>query len=134
MANDRDRLQKVLTLAMHPQTVPQEVHAAFLRARQIVKANPSLAHSPAPEAVSAAKPPREATFEATITSVHPDWVLILVDALSRSAYKLDLKYQIAFQHVKVSRDGQVNVAGFLIDSALAGWRRAIVFWRQPASS
>src|SRR6516225_8132507 len=96
MANDRDRLQKVLTLAMHPQTVPQEAHAAFLRARQIVKANPSLAHSPVSEAVSAAKPPREATFEATITSVHPDWVLILVDALSRSAYKLDLKYQIAF--------------------------------------
>ena len=96
MVNDRDRLQKVLTLAMHPQTVPQEAHAAFLRARQIVKANPSLAHSPASEAVSVAKPSREATFEATVTSVHPDWVLILVDALSRSAYKLDLKYQIAF--------------------------------------
>jgi hypothetical protein len=75
MANDRDRLQKVLTLAMHPQTVQQEAHAAFLRARKIVKANPSLAHSPASEAVSVAKPPREATFEATITSVHPDWVL-----------------------------------------------------------
>ena len=95
MATDRDRLQKVLTLAMHPQTVPQEAHAAFLRPRQIVKANPSLAHSPASEAVSVAKPSREATFEATVTSVHPDWVLIL-DALSRSAYKLDLKYQIAF--------------------------------------
>ena len=81
---------------MHPQTVPQEAHAAFLRARQIVKANPSLAHSPTSEAVSVAKPSREATFEATVTSVHPDWVLILVDALSRSAYKLDLKYQIAF--------------------------------------
>jgi hypothetical protein len=96
MTNDRDRLWKVLTLAMHPQTVPQEAHAAFLRARQIVKANPSLAHSPASETISVPKPPKEATFEATITSVHPDWILILIGALSRSAYKLDLKYQIDF--------------------------------------
>jgi hypothetical protein len=76
---------------MHPQTVPQEAHAAFLRARQIVKANPSLAHSPASEAVSAANLPKEATFEATITSVHPDWTLILVGSLSKEAYKLELK-------------------------------------------
>jgi hypothetical protein len=90
MADDRERLTKVLTLAMHPQTIPEEATAAFLRARELVKANPSLAHPPAPPKQPARPPapPPQATYTSTITSVHPDWVLILVGSLSSQAYKL----------------------------------------------
>jgi hypothetical protein len=97
MANDRDRLNKVLALAMHPQTITAEATAAFHRARDLVKANPSLAHPPAaPPSPPTPKPPPQAKFKADITSVHPDWILILVEILSRTAYQLDLKYQICF--------------------------------------
>jgi hypothetical protein len=90
MPDDRHKLNKVLTLAMHPQTIPNEAIAAFHRARDLVKANPMLAHLPR----ASAQPPSpthqpEATFTSTITSVHPDWILILVEQLSTKAYKLD---------------------------------------------
>src|SRR4051794_4363605 len=95
MANDRERFTKVLTLAIHPETVPGEALAAFNRARELAKENPSLAHPPTP--------PREqkvtaldASYNARITAVHPDWVLILVGLLSNQAYKEDLRYKISF--------------------------------------
>jgi hypothetical protein len=94
---DRDRLTKVLTLALHPHTVPQEAVAALHRARDLVKANLSLAHpaaDPGESTRSAAQ--SEATFNAKITSVHPDWILILVGLLSSRAYDLNLKYKIDF--------------------------------------
>ncbi len=97
MADDRERLTRVLALAMHPQTIPQEALAAFHRARDLVKANPSLAHPPEPQKPKPPpQPAPQATFKATITSVHPDWILILIDSLSREAYKLDLKSEITF--------------------------------------
>jgi len=97
MAKDRDRLTKILTLAVHPQTVPQEALAAFRRARDLVKANPSLAHPPEakkPQPIPEQLP--QATFKAKITSVHPDWVLILTESLSNKAYDLNLKSKITF--------------------------------------
>jgi hypothetical protein len=96
MANDRDRLKKVLAVAMHPQTVDQEAIAAFHRARDLVKANPALAHPPEQQPPPPTSPKPETTFTANITSVHPDWILILVGILSQNAYKLDLKSQITF--------------------------------------
>src|SRR5260370_33469966 len=98
MADDRARYTKILALAMHPQTIPEEALAAFRRARELAKANPSLAHPPAPPTPPSSQPTtvRYTSFNATITSVHPDWVLILVDLLSQRAYELDLKYKITF--------------------------------------
>lgn len=97
MASDHDRLTKALTFAIHPGTVPTEAETALHRARRIVEANPSLAYSPLPEPKqpSAAQP--EATYTTKITSVHPDWVLILVETISRAAFELDIKYKIEFE-------------------------------------
>jgi hypothetical protein len=107
LPSDRDRLTKILTLAIHPGTVATEAEAALHRARQIVVANPSLAYSPLPEPQqqSATKP--ETTYTIKITSVHPDWVLILIGLLSRRAYQLDLRYQVEFDLTQ-SRAG-INV-------------------------
>jgi hypothetical protein len=117
MANDRDRLTKVLALAMHPRTIPEEATAAFHRARDLVKANPSLAHPPAPPQQPAQSPPPQTTFKANVTLVHPDWILILVELLSKRAYQLDLKHQIGFDFsqtptaVSVVCDGSQEACG-----------------------
>jgi hypothetical protein len=97
-AEERDRLRKVLTLAMHPETIPEEALAAFNRARKIVESNPALAHPPEPR--KPAPPPPRATFKATITSVHPDWILVVVGNLSGRAYDLGLKSKITFDFLQ----------------------------------
>ena len=98
MPDERDKLTKVLALAMHPQTIPAEAQAAFNRAREIVKANPALAHPPPPPKPSAPPPDSEpqAKYSVTVTNVHPDWILVLTHQLSKRAFGLDLKYQIGF--------------------------------------
>jgi hypothetical protein len=86
MADDRERFTKVITLAMHPTTMDTEALAAFRRARELAKANPSLAHPPSAPAPASAEPPQTESYNARITSVHPDWILILVELLSKRAY------------------------------------------------
>ena len=107
MASDRERLTKVLTHAIHPGTIATEAEAAFHRARKIVESNPNLAYSPLSEPQQQSTDKPEATYTIKITSVHPDWVLILIELLSRSAYQLDLRYRVEFDLSK-SRAG-VNV-------------------------
>jgi hypothetical protein len=96
MSNDRDRLDKVLALAINPGAVEGEAIAALHRARQLVKQNPSLAHPPSQTPSTVHQPSPEATFKVKITSVHPDWVLILAGLLSKRAYELDLRSKIEF--------------------------------------
>ena len=97
MSNDRDRLEKVLALAINPGAVEGEAVAALHRARQLVKQNPSLAHPPQQQIPSPIhQPASQATFKVKITSVHPDWILILVGLLSKQAYVLELRSKIEF--------------------------------------
>jgi hypothetical protein len=100
MSDDRGRLQKVLAVAINPGAVEGEAIAALRRARELVKQNPGLAHPPAPPSNQPQPPERvaapEATFRTNITSVHPDWTLILVGHLSKEAYDLDLKHKVEF--------------------------------------
>jgi Protein of unknown function (DUF2786) len=100
MSDDRSRLQKVLAVAINPGAVEGEAIAALRRARELVKQNPALAHPPAPPSSQPQPPERvaapEATFRANITSVHPDWTLILVGRLLKEAYDLDLKHKVEF--------------------------------------
>jgi len=98
MTDERERLTKVLALAMHPTTIDAEALAAFKRARKIVEANPSLAHPPEPK--KPPPPPPQTTYTTTITHVHPDWVLVLVGNLSLKAYELDLKSKITFDFMQ----------------------------------
>jgi hypothetical protein len=98
VADERDKLNKVLALAMHPETIRGEALAAFERARHIVKTNPALAHPPTPQTPGAPPPTNspQAKYSMTITNVHPDWILVLVHQLSKRAFDLDLKCQIGF--------------------------------------
>ena len=96
MSNDRDRLEKVLALAINPGAVEGEAVAALHRARQLVKQNPSLAHPPQQTPLPVHQPAPEATFKVKITSVHPDWIFVLVGLLSKQAYELELRSKIEF--------------------------------------
>jgi hypothetical protein len=96
MSDERERFTKVLALAMHPETIPGEALAAFHRARELVKSNPKLTGPPVPPTAATRKSAPEASYSARISSVHPDWVLIVVSLLSERAYKLDLKCKITF--------------------------------------
>ena len=96
MSKDRALLEKVLALAINPGAVEGEAIAALNRARELVKRNPALAHPPPQTPTPAHQPPPQATFKVRITSVHPDWVLILVGLLSKQAYEWDLKSKIEF--------------------------------------
>src|SRR5690242_13364281 len=95
MADERQRFEKVLALAINPGAVEGEAIAAFQRARELVRQNPSLAHPQSPPP-SGPDPSPQATFKVTITEVHPDWILILVGLLSKTAYELNLKQKIEF--------------------------------------
>jgi hypothetical protein len=92
---NRERLQKIVALAINPAAIEAEAIAALHRARQLVKQNPALAHPPA-----SPTPPLQQTFEALykarITTVHPDCVLILVGLLSSKAYDLHLQQKLGF--------------------------------------
>jgi hypothetical protein len=98
MSNERERLEKVLAIAINPGAIEHEAIAALKRARDLVKQNPSLAHPPAPSASPRQQhtPESHVTFRTRIKTVHPDWLLILVELLSKRAYDLELKYQISF--------------------------------------
>jgi hypothetical protein len=100
MSDDRERFHKILALAVNPGAVEGEAIAALNRMRELVRQNPSLAHPPPAAAEVQTKPappqPALASYETKITSVHPDWVLIVVGLLSKRAYELELKSRFQF--------------------------------------
>lgn len=95
MSTDRDRLDKVLAIAVNPGAYEAEAIVALRKARELIRQNPSLAH-PAPPAAPIPKPgPQdEASFQSRIIKVHPDWLLIFLNSLSQEAYGLGLKNKI----------------------------------------
>jgi hypothetical protein len=96
MADDHRRFEKVLALAIDPGAIEGEAIAAFRRARELVRQNPSLAHPLSSPVPATPDPPPQATFKVSITDVHPDWILILAGLLSKTAYELNLKQKIDF--------------------------------------
>jgi hypothetical protein len=100
MTKDHEQFAKVLALAINPGAVEGEAVAALRRLRELVKRNPTLGHAPSHPSPPSS-PPRPAsqplsTLNVRVSTVHPDWLLILVSLLSRTAYQLALKYQIDF--------------------------------------
>jgi hypothetical protein len=98
MTEQRIRFEKISALAVNPGALEGEAIAALQRARELVKRNPELAHppSPPPSAVKKLETKPEATFKATITKAHPDWLLILVNLMSKCGHELGVKYRISF--------------------------------------
>ena len=97
MADDREKFAKVLALAINPGAIEEEAAAALRRLRELVKRNPTLAHLPIPPAPLDPQPsPSSTTLNVRVTTVHPDWLLILVSLISQSAHFLALRYRIGF--------------------------------------
>ena len=96
MASDRDRLDKVLAIAVNPGAYDTEAVAALRAARQLIKKNPSLAHPPRHPRVPTPKPAPlgEHSHQVRITNIAPFWLYITINCLSQEAYGLGLKSKI----------------------------------------
>jgi hypothetical protein len=89
----KDRLDKVLAVAISPGAYEQEAVAALHKARELVKKEPNLAFDlpsascplPRPD------PADEASFEVEISGVSEFWLPIVLNTLSEQAYVLRLK-------------------------------------------
>jgi hypothetical protein len=91
----KDRLDKVLAVAISPGAYEQEAVAALHKARELVKKEPNLAFDlpsascplPRPD------PADEASFEVEISGVSEFWLPIVLNILSEQAYVLRLRSQ-----------------------------------------
>jgi hypothetical protein len=97
MAADRDRFNKVLAVAINPGAYEQEAIAALRKARDLVKTDPSLAHSPPPPptAVMKGAPPDESSLQSKVTNITRFWLPIFLSNLSEQAYGLGLKSKLS---------------------------------------
>src|SRR5271165_5621771 len=93
MANDRDRLDKVLAIAVNPGAYETEAVAALRAARQLIKKNLTLAHPPLHPRPKPA-PLAEHSHQVRITNIAPFWLYIAINSLSPQAYGLGLKSKI----------------------------------------
>ena len=95
--SDKDRLDKVLAVAINPGAFEQEAVAALHKARELVKREPNLAFdlpSTSCRPLPWLDPADEASFEIEINGVSEFWLPILLNALSEQAYDLGLKSKI----------------------------------------
>jgi hypothetical protein len=88
----KDRLDKVLAVAINPGAYEQEAVAALHKARELVKGNPNLAFDLA--SMSGFDPPDEVSFETEIGGISEFWLPIVLNTLSEQAYNLGLKSRI----------------------------------------
>jgi len=76
---------------MDPGAFEDEAVAALRKARELVKEDPSLRE---PESNAPKIEPPQASFQARITNVQPDWLHVLMNSLSEEAYGLGLRSKI----------------------------------------
>jgi hypothetical protein len=93
---DRRQIEKILSIAISPGAYEDEAIAALLKAREVVKKNPSLAH-PAPP--STLPPPivpaPDHSIQFRATQIAPSWFPIFIGNLSEQAYGLGLKSKLS---------------------------------------
>ena len=93
MPADRERLEKVLAIAINPGAYEEEAISALRKARELVKNDRSLAHPP-PAPPPKPAPAAEDSLEIKITHIAPFWLNILLSNLSQEAYGLGLKSKL----------------------------------------
>jgi hypothetical protein len=106
----KDRLDKVLAVAVNPGAYEQEAVAALHKARELIKSDPNLAYDF--PSVSGLDPAREECFESEISGVSEFWLPILLNSLSERAYTLRLRSKFICDFaipttVQVTCDGTV---------------------------
>jgi hypothetical protein len=89
----KDRLDKMLAVAINPGAYEQEAVAALHKARELVKRDPNLAFDlPSMScALPSLDPADEVSLEVEINGVSEFWFPIVLNALSEQAYVLRLK-------------------------------------------
>jgi len=83
MSADRERLDKVLAIAINPGAYEGEAIAALRKARELVKKDPSLAHSqPVPVSNPHPASPGDDALEIKVTQISQFWLNIFLNSLS----------------------------------------------------
>jgi hypothetical protein len=93
---DRKQIEKILAVALSPGAYEQEAIAALRKAREIVKANPALAHPeppPTPKPPPAPKPDHSIQYR--VSKISPFWLGIFMSNVSEEAYGLGLKSKLS---------------------------------------
>jgi hypothetical protein len=88
----KDRLNKVLAVAVNPGAYEREAVAALHKARELIKRDPNLAFDL--PSMSGLDPAHEASFESEISGISEFWLPILLNALSDRAYTLRLRSKL----------------------------------------
>ncbi len=98
MSKDRDRLEKVIAVALNPGAYEEEAITALRKARELVRQDPELAHSPPPPtSPPEPPPPAEHSLAFQVTKIPPYWINIFTNNVSEAAYGLGLKSKIVVE-------------------------------------
>jgi hypothetical protein len=113
MSADRERLEKVLAIAVNPGAYEGEAMAALRKARELVKKDPSLAHPPPAPPAPAPKPapPGDESVQIKVTHIPSFWLNIFLNKLSEQAYGLGLKSKLVCDFKETSTAVDVRCDG-----------------------
>jgi hypothetical protein len=92
----REKIEKMLAVAISPGAYEAEAIAALRKAREVVKLNPSLAHPVPPPAPTVSVPPADHSVQYRATNIRPTWLNNFVGNLSEQAYGLGLRSKFSF--------------------------------------
>ena len=112
MSKDRDRLEKVIAVALNPGAYEEEAITALRKARELVRQDPKLAHPPPPPTSPPEPPPPvEHSLAFQVTKIPPYWTNIFTNNVSEAAYGLGLKSKIVVELEETPRAIRIRCDG-----------------------
>jgi len=112
MSKDRDRLEKVIAVALNPGAYEEEAITALRKARELVRQDPKLAHPPPPPTSPPEPPPPvEHSLAFQVTKIPPYWINIFTNNVSEAAYGLGLKSKIVVELEETPRAIRIRCDG-----------------------
>ena len=112
MSKDRDRLEKVIAVALNPGAYEEEAITALRKARELVRQDLQLAHAPPPPtAPPEPPPPVEHSLAFQVTKIPPYWINIFTNNVSEAAYGLGLKSKIVVELEETPRAIRIRCDG-----------------------
>ena len=112
MTNDRNRLEKVIAVALNPGAYEEEAITALRKARELVRQDPQLAHAPGSATPPPEPPPPvEHSLAFQVTKIPPYWINIFTNNVSEAAYGLGLKSKIIVELEQTPRVIQIRCDG-----------------------
>jgi hypothetical protein len=112
MSKDRDRLEKVIAVALNPGAYEEEAITALRKARELVRQDPKLAHPPPPPTSPPEPPPPvEHSLAFQVTKIPPYWINTFTNNVSEAAYGLGLKSKIVVELEETPRAIRIRCDG-----------------------